>query len=93
MTRQIEIVNMSNWDGEDYEVTQLNHDGKPITETLKPCERTYLRDGYKSGGILIRPVESKTPEPFIKKEIVVRDGQRTEENIQVLPRLSVTLEG
>lgn len=92
MTRKIAIVNMSNWDGEDYEVTQMGHDGKPITETLKPCERTFLRNSHLSGCLMVNPVKSKTPKPFIKKEIVVRDGQRTQEEIQVFPRLSVTLE-
>ena len=62
MTRQVTIVNTSNWDGEDW-IVSLHQKGTGNVErtTLKPGEQTDFNPEYEE--VSFEATESKTPEP------------------------------
>ena len=62
MTRTLEVVNLSNWDGEDYEVVILDHAGNPQKRVIKPGESMTVLNAHESGGILYKPVQRRDPE-------------------------------
>ena len=71
MTRSLVFTNTSNWDGEDYRVTEdlggafCYKGGESCVEvTLKPGEQVvvYPKNGQK---FIFRPVGSKGIEPFV----------------------------
>ena len=66
MTRQLEIVNLSNWDGEDYEVSFWDEDREAETQTIKPGESAVIPCYSKVGKIRVTPTESQKPKPFKK---------------------------
>ena len=43
MSRVLKVVNLSNWDGEDYEVVTQDSNGAIHQETLKPGEEVSIR--------------------------------------------------
>ena len=59
MTRILKVVNLSNWDNEDYEIIQVGYGGKPTVETIKPGESVFVSDCFQSGGVLFKPVKRK----------------------------------
>ena len=66
MTKQIRVVNISNWDGEDYEVLVKDQDGqKERMKILKPGESMVICNGgnrtvelvdREQGGSQVSPV-------------------------------------
>ena len=64
MTRIIGIVNLSNHQGEDYEIA----DASGVTVTVAPGECSYLSDSDSSQNVHVRPVESTPLEPFLNEE-------------------------
>ena len=78
MTRQLEIVNLSNWDGEDYEVVYLSHTGKPCGVIIKPGESTGVVQAHEAGGILYKPVQRCDEEgKVINKPFEDENGKQT----------------
>ena len=65
MTRRIDIVNLSNWDGEDYDVYDAVTSHR--LARLKPGESLMLSTWSNDQAALpiVVPVTSKTPEPFV----------------------------
>ena len=78
MTRQIAVVNLSNWDGEDYVVAQ-EYRLKPTR--LKPGESIQFVPNDKP--ITAEPVQEAEPEPF-RAPMMTNGGQRKG---QVLPHM------
>ena len=84
MTRQINLVNLSNWDHEDYivEVIPSKPTDEGKTMLLKPGDHTSVYPipykGQPSVLVRITAVEKEEPKPFYK------DGT------QIVPRLTVT---
>ena len=79
MTRRLCIVNLSNWDGEDYEV---------VTSELYAAEKMTLRPGesldispHETAAIAVQATESKELEPF-----------RNQDGVQVTPQMKVAFE-
>ena len=65
MTRVLKVVNLSNYDGEDFEIVQVSPQlDEPIHKTIAPGETTFVEGVHKDGALLFKPVESKKPEPF-----------------------------
>ena len=77
MTRRLCIVNLGNWDGEDYEVVY----GKGEKATLKPGESIAVHAYNETATIAATPIESKEPEPF-----------RNQDGVQVTPQMKVGFE-
>ena len=78
MTRSLNIVNTSNWDGEDYAV---HHDG--TTTILKPTDTVTLH-AYERCSVhplAVVPCGPETPKPFVD-----------EDGYQLLPQLTVRFE-
>ena len=73
MTRQLALVNLSNWDGEDFEIV-----GPVFTGTiygsnkhimLKPGEYVNLNVPYEGEATFVmNATESKKPVPFISED-------------------------
>ena len=62
MSRTLKVVNLSNWDGEDYEITVLDYNGKPVQTTIAPGESTYVPGCHDHGAVLFRPVDRRLPD-------------------------------
>ena len=65
MTRSVTIVNMSNWDGEDYIIRERLKNSKtavPVETRLKPGESKQVCPEYID--IEFEAVDSKEPEAF-----------------------------
>ena len=62
MTRRLELVNLSNGDGEDYEVTLPNYLGDVTCVTLKPGERVSVGYSHVGGNIAFTPTQRKDTE-------------------------------
>ena len=83
MTRSAEIVNTSNYDGEDLEVITIGDSNVCDARVLRPGDYAHIGayvEGSKSIVVLI-PRTSKTPVPFVDEE-----GKR------ITPSLKVDLE-
>ena len=84
MTRQIAMVNLSNWDGEDYEIVTMDYNGLPIRSTVRPGETLYLDDVHDTGGVLYKPVQRRQEDgTVIDKPFYNEDGKQTSPTIQV----------
>ena len=81
MTRRIDIVNLSNWDGEDYDVYDAVTGRRQAR--LAPGESTTLHSWSEDRAALpvVVPVTSKTPAPLTDD-----DGK------QVFPVMDVRVE-
>ena len=79
MTRQLHLVNLSNYDGEDYEIITVHEHGVE-KGVIKPGDSSYV-PSYSKSTIVAIPRESKTPEPFIDD-----NGK------QLLPKMNLTIE-
>lgn len=79
MTRRLDIVNLSNWDGEDYDVVTTKESKHDASEkvTLKPGESLSVYP-HQLAAIAVVPSQSKELEPF-----------RDESGAQVTPQMKV----
>ena len=88
MTRQIAIVNLSNWDGEDYEVSQ-EYRLKPTR--LKPGEHVLFVPNDKL--IKVEPIEEEEPKPFRAPMLTYRSRTTCDageqRKSQVIPRMKI----
>ena len=80
MSRILKVVNLSNWDGEDYEVVTQTSSGAICQETLKPGEEVSIMDAHLKGAVLFRPTESKEPELF-----------KDDEGKQMVPKMDLRI--
>lgn len=82
MTRKLVLVNLSNYDGEDYDVVTRDHDGNEQRRPLKPGESVIVPEGHKAGFVHFEPTEGrKPPESF-----------RGADGRQMFPTLKLSIE-
>ena len=82
MTRKLALVNLSNYDGEDYDVVYTDYEGKEHTKSLKPGESTIIPCTHKPGSVRYAPTQGRdTPEPF-----------RGADGRQMFPTLKLSIE-
>ena len=94
MTRRLAVVNLSNWDGEDYFISVFHQSDKGAGQevrNLKPGEVLYL-NSYPTG-VEIKAEESQAGKqlPFYMPNVEVKkDGTGVErKDKQVFPHLDV----
>ena len=64
MTRTLQITNMSNHDGEDYEITMEVYKGELVKYTIQPGETIMVENAHVANMMFYKPFESKEPVPF-----------------------------
>ena len=85
MTRTLQIVNLSNWDGEDYEVELENHDGSVVVKMIKPGESVMVMNSHKEGEVQYRPVQRRDEEGS-----VIDEPFYDENGVQVTPSMDIS---
>ena len=61
MTRVLEVVNLSNWEAEDFRVYYEDYQGKEQSVVLVPGESFTIPDNHEAGSIRWEPEEPMEP--------------------------------